>query len=323
MKKIIFIDKNKRLVNKVKKALDTSKIEVKYGDIFAEDGVIVTASNPDFTMGGGLDALIARKYPKECKQAQKTPGKNKRIGNVIFTITVDKKLNSNSKLVMKALRFAKKNQKKGETLLISGLGTGIGGLSYKNFIECLSEVFGVKTKKAPENVVTRYKFMREGLKSQFGKKTWKIGKWEHEEEIGLCNCGFHASEKALDAFSYVQGEILAVVECGGETDVDGDGTKEVFQDMRIVKAYKWTKEDSVKLAIFAAEQVIDIYQKEYPYDTRPMEAIIAAKKWINNPTSDAARAAAYAADAAKKEMQTQILKYGIKLINQEAKNEKS
>jgi len=308
MKKIIFIDKNKRLVNKVKKALGECKIQVKCGDIFAQGGVIVSASNPDFTMGGGLDYLIAQKYPKECIEARKTPNKNKRIGNVIFTITVDDKLKSNYKLVKKALSFAKKSLKKNETLLVSGLGTGIGRLSYKDFASIFVEVFGNTSK----NVVTRYKFLIEGLKSDSGYITWKIGKWKHEDSISLCNRGFHCSNKIIDALSYVQGEVLAVVECGGLTEKDSDGSKEVFQDMRIVKAYKWQKEDSVALAIYASELVIGIFEKEYPKDKRPREAIEAARKWLKNPTyknayaanasayaaAYAANASAYAADAA-------------------------
>lgn len=299
MKKIVFIDKNKRLVNKVKKALGESKVQVKHGDIFAERGVIVSASNPNFTMGGGLDALIARKYPKECAEARNTPGKNKRIGDVIFTITVDNKLKSNIMLVRKALNFAKRNLKKNETLLVSGLGTGIGGLSYKAFANAFVEVFGNK-QKTPKDVVTRYKFLREGLVSHYGTKTWRIGEWYHEDEISLCNKGFHASARIVDALGYVQGAVLTVVECGGDRQVDSDKTKEVFQDMRVVKAYAWTKEDSVALSIYAAEQVIGIYEKEYLNDDRPRKAIEAAKNWLKNPTADsAARSAAYAASAVR------------------------
>ena len=58
----------------------------------------------------------------------------------------------------------------------------------------------------------------------------------------------------------------------------------------------------VHYAIFAAEQVVDIFEKERPGDNRPRDAIKAAKKWTENPTSknaaDAASSAADAADAA-------------------------
>ena len=67
----------------------------------------------------------------------------------------------------------------------------------------------------------------------------------------------------------------------------------------------------VGYAIFAAEQVIDIFEKTYPADNRPRLAIAAAKKCLDNPTKEnkatayaavnatrAAAAAAYAADSA-------------------------
>ena len=78
----------------------------------------------------------------------------------------------------------------------------------------------------------------------------------------------------------------------------------------------------VSYAVFSAEQVIDIYEKQYPDDKCPRNAIEAAKKCIDNPNAEnkkAAYAAAYAASAAayavKKEMKIKILKYGIKLLS--------
>ena len=94
------------------------------------------------------------------------------------------------------------------------------------------------------------------------------------------------------------------------------------------------KTQRAKYAIFAAEQVLHIFEKKYPDDLRPRKAIEAAKEHLNNPcekTKKAAAAAAYAAayaaaavdaaadadDAAyavRKEMQTRIINYGIELI---------
>ena len=59
-----------------------------------------------------------------------------------------------------------------------------------------------------------------------------------------------------------------------------------------------TYKQYVSYAVFAAEQVIDIYEKKNPDDKRPRQAIDAAKKCIENPSKknkDAAYAAAYAA----------------------------
>jgi len=54
----------------------------------------------------------------------------------------------------------------------------------------------------------------------------------------------------------------------------------------------------VQYAVFAAEQVIHIYEKKYPDDKRPRKAIEAAKKCINNPSEENKNAAYAAADAA-------------------------
>ena len=137
-----------------------------------------------------------------------------------------------------------------------------------------------------------WKFLREGLKSEYGKCEWKVGEWKKEDKAETCSTGFHGSEKILDALSYVKCEVLARVEARGECDKHDD--KQAWTEMRIKKAYKWTKEESVKLAIFSAELVIDLYEKKYPKDSRPREAIKAAKTYLKDP-SEKNRAAAYAA----------------------------
>ena len=141
-----------------------------------------------------------------------------------------------------------------------------------------------------------YKFLRTDLKSDSGNISWKIGEWRHEDDLNICHHGFHGSKKILDALSYVKGEVLAVVEVKGKSIKQSD--KECWSDMRVIHAYEWTKEESVRLAIFAAEQVIGIFEKKYPNDKRPREAIEAAKKYLENPSEAAARAAWAAAWAA-------------------------
>ena len=143
---------------------------------------------------------------------------------------------------------------------------------------------------------TRYKFLREGLKSNSGDCTWKLDEWKHEDKVNMCNSGFHCSKKIWEAFSYVQGEILAEVEVKGKSNKQDD--KEVYTDMRIIRAWKWQKKDSVALSIFSAELCIGEYEKVYPKDKRPREAIEAAKKWLLEPTKEnesAARSAAWSA----------------------------
>lgn len=67
-------------------------------------------------------------------------------------------------------------------------------------------------------------------------------------------------------------------------------------------------------AVFAAEQVIDIFEKKYPNDKRPRAAIEAAKECIKDPSEENKKAAAAAYAAARNKMRIKILNYGIKLL---------
>ena len=130
-----------------------------------------------------------------------------------------------------------------------------------------------------------YKFLRlidnkivSGYNNDF---VWEIDKWyQAKGKLSICNNGFHCSEKPLDALDYVAGEIIAEVQTDGESIIDSN--KQCWRKMKIVKAYNWTKKDSVALAIFSAELVLDIFEKQYPGDLRPRNAIKAAKKVLKN-----------------------------------------
>jgi hypothetical protein len=145
-----------------------------------------------------------------------------------------------------------------------------------------------------------YKTILDGKTSSYGDHKWIMNKWyQCEGELKLCGNGFHASELIQDAMVYVRPGYVCKVEVRGDV-VHGDD-KSCFREMRIVKAYKWTKKDSVALAIECAEQVLSIYEAKYPKDMRVRDAIKAAKKWLKTPNktnADAADAAANAADAA-------------------------
>ena len=143
---------------------------------------------------------------------------------------------------------------------------------------------------------TLYKFLRTGLKSDSGKHTWEIGKWYKEDKIDICNSGFHASKTPLQAMRYVGGEILAKVSVRGKSIIEDD--KECWSEMKIIKAWHWTKKDSVELAIFSAELCLSNFEKVYPDDKRPRLAIKAAKEWLKNPNKEN-ESAAKAAEAAK------------------------
>lgn len=82
----------------------------------------------------------------------------------------------------------------------------------------------------------------------------------------------------------------------------------------------------VKYAVYAAEQVIDIFEKKYPDNKLSRKAIQAAKRCIKNPSKKNKDAAAYAASAAgaaasaADAVRIKILKYGLRLLNQEDKS---
>jgi len=148
-------------------------------------------------------------------------------------------------------------------------------------------------------MITRYKFLREingKIKSDSGNEAWTIGEWKKTKGVvKLCERGFHCSKKVYQAFSYIQGEILAVVECKGASDIQND--KEAYSEMRIVKAYKWQKGDSVDLAIYCAKLVLKNFEDVYPNDDRPRKAIEAAIAYKKCPC-EAHQSAAWSAESA-------------------------
>jgi hypothetical protein len=51
----------------------------------------------------------------------------------------------------------------------------------------------------------------------------------------------------------------------------------------------------VEMACRFAESVLDLFEKDYPNDKKPREAIMAARAWIKNPCQETRDAAAHAA----------------------------
>jgi len=142
-----------------------------------------------------------------------------------------------------------------------------------------------------------WKSLRAGLKSQYDQSQWKILEWRKLEEVTELCVGFNASPRIVDAIQYVDMEILARVEVRGQVIKGGD--KWTASQMRIVGAWCWPKEESVSLAIFAAELVLPNYEQAYPEDKRPREAIAAARAWMAQPSASAGSAASAAWSAAR------------------------
>src|SRR3990167_5430488 len=149
-------------------------------------------------------------------------------------------------------------------------------------------------------MIKRWKFLKKGMKYASGDQKWALNKWvKVDGELDMCNRGLHACKEPYEAFSYVQGEILAQVECKGEHLLDDN--KECWREQRVIKTYRWTKKDSLRLAIFSSELCLKNYEKEYPEDKRPRDAIEAAKKVLFKDTAknrSAAESAAWSAGSA-------------------------
>ena len=155
------------------------------------------------------------------------------------------------------------------------------------------------------------------------KPTWEITeKWLKEKEV--CN------------------EVMVEFRKQGVESFEGI---DLMEKLITEKRYDWANwlimrlmnsKQKIQYAVFAVEQVLDIFERKYPDDKRPRKAIEAAKKCIENNTDRnrtaaanaadyAAFAAVYAADyaanyaadyAAKERMRIKIFRYGMKLIKE-------
>src|SRR5665213_719133 len=120
--------------------------------------------------------------------------------------------------------------------------------------------------------VYQRKCIKAGMKSAHGKVDWNVGDGRKLDGVlDICSNGYHASEKPLDTMGSVNCEIMAKVEVREKSIKQDD--KQAWTEMRIAKAYEWKKEDSVALSIFAAELCIRNFERVYPDDKRPREAI--------------------------------------------------
>jgi len=126
---------------------------------------------------------------------------------------------------------------------------------------------------------------------------FKKGVWHKiKGDIKICEKGFHASENIIDAMNHVNCGWVAKVEVRGESIIQDD--KQYWSEMKVLEWYPWTKKDSISLAIYSAELVLGNFEKEYPDDKRPRQAIEAAKKVLKNDTEENRSAALSAKSAA-------------------------
>ena len=142
------------------------------------------------------------------------------------------------------------------------------------------------------------KYRDNKIVSDYDQSEWTVGEYRKNAYPVVKECeGLNCCRHIGDAMGYVECEVLAEVVVRGKVIAGED--KITAQEMKILRAWKWSKIDSVELAIYTAELVIGYYEENYPNDKRPREAIEAAKAYVKDPAYASAYAAsAYAAYAA-------------------------
>src|SRR3990167_2406816 len=137
--KIIFFDKNKKLCELAKTIPEIEVRNCDVSDISAD--AISTASNPDFSFSGGIDAELAKRFGLKKGDWLDIQKGDAKIKNIVLNITVNSDLTATKELVRKAYANffnAAKNQN-WETVAICGFGSGIGCLPDSTVIEALRE----------------------------------------------------------------------------------------------------------------------------------------------------------------------------------------
>ena len=155
--------------------------------------------------------------------------------------------------------------------------------------------------------MTYYKFLRlkdDQVISDWDGSAWKKNEWRDiAGNPVLYAQGFYAADSITDAVQWF-GNVLAVVEVRGHS-VPGRVIS-AHQGMRVTRAWKFSGQDWVDLAIYAAELVLPIFESRFPHDNRPRTAIGSGSAADAADAADAAgsaasigaRSAAHAARAA-------------------------
>jgi hypothetical protein len=132
--------------------------------------------------------------------------------------------------------------------------------------------------------------------------TWTPGEWMPEIDGPLVECenGYHLA--TLEQLPRWLDERIFVAEVDGEIIESTDHDKWVARKVRLISETAWDERKARLFACDCAEQVLPLYEQDYPGDMRPRQAIETARRYANGEAAvqelNAARAAARAAWAA-------------------------
>jgi hypothetical protein len=139
--------------------------------------------------------------------------------------------------------------------------------------------------------MTYYKFLRlrnDQVISDWDESVWQRNEWRDITSDPVLQAqGFYAAEHITDALQWFS-NVLAEVEVRGRS-VSGT-VMTAHQGMRVTRAWKFSRQDWLDLAVYTAELVLPIFETRFPDDKRPRTAIKSGS------AADAAAAAGSAAD---------------------------
>jgi hypothetical protein len=141
-----------------------------------------------------------------------------------------------------------------------------------------------------------FRFVKKNMASESGNAKWKVGEWKkHEGEVELCEAGFHMCESPLDSLDNIYGERWFTAEARGKVKKGKD--KLVASEMRLMQEIP-SEKVCVEFAIACARRALPRFEKKYPNDSRPREAIESAEAWLKSPTESNRKKARSAAESA-------------------------
>lgn len=143
---------------------------------------------------------------------------------------------------------------------------------------------------------TYYKALRKGrVATHVNDFQWpEPGTWlEVEGDLVACRNGLHIATLRQVLERWLSEELWEV-----EADLDGAivlADKTVVRRARLVRQLPWDERTARMFAADCAERVLHLFERDYPDDKRPREAIAAARACANGEIGAAALAAAGAA----------------------------
>lgn len=115
-----------------------------------------------------------------------------------------------------------------------------------------------------------------------------VGKtYHHNGLMVMCDQGYHASERLIDALRYAPGSQLSRVEVWG--DVDKQDDKIVGRNRKVL----WTMDATKILHLFACDVAEKALAKIDNPDPRSLAAVKTKRRWLDGKATDEELSAAY------------------------------